>query len=197
MQDNDLIKRVRNNLPDAYEELLKQYKNMIYSIINTYETDYGDYKVNREDLFQEGCIALYDACFSYTFDRDVKFSTYVYVLIKRRISLAYKKSLLTYQMETYSLDNISLSDHCSNIATQYVCDNPIAYHARQERNEAIQEKLSKLREQDREIIMLRINNYSYEEIAQKLNIKKKRIDNRLFRLKKQYLKENKQLIQQI
>lgn len=44
-------------------------------------------RINRDDLFQEGCLALGEAIDKFDPDQGNRFSTYAYVVIARRISL--------------------------------------------------------------------------------------------------------------
>ena len=46
--------------------------------------------------------------------------------------------------------------------------------------------MDSLNYEDRTIVDMRMNNYSYEEISNKLNINRKRVDNRLNKIKKKY-----------
>ena len=53
------------------------------------------------------------------------------------------------------------------------------------------ERIGDLCEMDRRILLLRIQNYSYQEIATLLKTSTKKIDNRLYRLRKQLLEKEK------
>ena len=187
MNDKELIERVKNNDEFACKEMFDNYHKMIHSIINDYNLEYGDYLVSREDLYQEALIALYDACFVYKDNMNTKFSTFAYLVIKRRIQRCYKKQMYKYINETFSIDNMELVDHRKEFQSYYVSDNPVEYH----RQEEIRAHLKELNDLDRQIITLRLENYSYSEIAEKLKINKKKVDNRLYNLKKKYLKNEK------
>ena len=49
--------------------------------------------------------------------------------------------------------------------------------------EVLNKLMTQLNYEDRTIVDMRIKNYSYKEISDYLNIKEKRIDNRLMRIK--------------
>lgn len=49
--------------------------------------------------------------------------------------------------------------------------------------EVLNKLMTQLNYEDRMIVDMRIKNYSYKEISDYLNIKEKRIDNRLMRIK--------------
>lgn len=181
MKTSELIERVKNKDESAYKEAVVLYEKMIYSIINTYQLDYGDYTISTEDLYQEGLIGIYDACFAYDESKDTKFSTFVYIVIKRKIQRFYLSQLRKYVNESYSIDNVEHLDHYNEIKAECICENPIEYH----KSERIKDQLRHFSKLDKKILLMRIERYSYKEIAEKLKVNEKRIDNRLYRIKKQ------------
>ena len=72
MEDNmEIIEKIRSGNEKAFEQLLEEYNRMIYSIINSYNLESGDYAIDRLDLYQEASLALYEAVFSYEEKRNV------------------------------------------------------------------------------------------------------------------------------
>ena len=173
-----LVKKGDNK---AIEEIIEDYKLMIYSIINNFELGHGDYIVSKEDLFQEGCIGLIEACKSYRENDETKFSTYAFVVIERRIKRSFFKLLKPYQKE-FSFDKYDVLDHSDILKTPLVNERDIKYLTNNIENEL--DKLDYITELDKKIIELRLQNYSYKEIANELNITTKKVDNRITRLKK-------------
>ncbi len=191
MEEKELLSRIKNDNDDvAFRELLKSCEKMIQSIINSFELEYGDFRISRDDMFQEGMIALHEACKSYEECFGAKFSTFAYTVIKRRLHHFYYHNKKRYQAEIYSIDAIDIQDHFSPLA-DYVSDNSFIY-LQEERKDKINKILSKLRDEDRTILEMRINSYSYEEIAKHLNINKKRVDNRLVRIRQRLMRNNLQ-----
>lgn len=186
-EENKWITLIRENNDDlAYSKILANYANMIQSIITGFDLTYGSYCVNRDDLFQEGNIGLYEACKSYREEFKTKFSTYAYTIIKRRIQRFYYANIKTYKEEICSIDNEELIDHCSYM----VYENNDIYRAEIDKRDRLDKVLNTMSYEDREIVKMRINNYSYKEISSKLNINPKRIDNRLARIKERIAKNN-------
>lgn len=175
------IALVKKGDSKATEEFIEDYRLMIYSIINNFELEYGDYIVSKDDLFQEGCIGLIEACKSYRENDVTKFSTYAFVVIERRIKRTFFKLLRPYQRE-YSFDKFELFDHIESLKAPTISEKDLTYLTNNIETEL--EKLKYVTELDKEIIELRIQNYSYKEIAEKLNITAKKVDNRIARLKK-------------
>ncbi len=187
MNIDELINRVKTNDECACKELFEYYRKMIYSIINEYDLDFGDYSVNQDDLYQEALIGIYDACKAYKFDKNAKFSTFAYVVVKRKTNKFYYEQIKRYANEAYSIDKIESIDHKEAFKSVYVEDNPIAYYKKEE----FKKYINTFNELDRQIIKLRIENYSYDQIAHILNINKKKVDNRLYKLKKKFLERTK------
>ena len=184
METEELIQRVKANDSDACKEMIDGFKRMIHSIINDYDLECGDFTVSRDDLFQEACIGIYEACFAYRSENNTKFSTLVYLIVKRRINRFYKNHIKRYVNESYSLDNMELLDHREEVKSNCVSEDPVAYH----RNREAHKIIGSLSDFDREILLLRMKNYSYAEIAEKMNTTAKKVDNRLYKLRKKYLR---------
>lgn len=80
--DLELIRRIRANEEEAWEDLVTKYVPMVKYIIRNYYSSFLDY----EDLLQEGLIGLLNAIEEYKPEEyDVKFSTFAYICIIRRI----------------------------------------------------------------------------------------------------------------
>jgi len=190
METNNLIDLIKRNDENAFKELLEQFTKMIHAIIKEYDLDYGDYQVSKDDLYQEATIALYEAAINFDQSKDNKFSTFAFMVIKRRVARFYKRYRSDYEMASCSIDMIELQDHNLIFKSNAVNDNPIEYHKRLDFIEALRNDNSKITSEDKTILIMRMNNYSYSEIAKKLGVNTKRIDNRIARLKKIYLNNN-------
>lgn len=184
------IIRVRKGNEDACKLLIEEFSLMIYSIINSFDLSYGDYQIGIDDLFQEGCLALIDACNAYKKTANTKFSTFAFLVIKRRLNRVFYKSIKPYT-EEWSFDKIECKDHFEYVTANYVLDNPINYGDYEYEKEFIK-SLCFVDELDKKIVELRLKDYSYNEIAKILNISPKKVDNRLNRLRLRY-KEKKKL----
>lgn len=183
---NKRIKLVNDGDDNAVNELIQEFQLMIYSIISSYQLEYGDYLVSKEDLFQEGCIGLIEACKSYVENDNTKFSTYAFVVIERRIQRTFFRLLRPYR-EEFSFDKYEYLDRMECFKYDNVSDNKIKYNTNP--NELLNE-LKYATELDKKIISMRIQNYSYKEIAKILNITTKKVDNRISRLKKIYKRKS-------
>ena len=181
---NTIIQRLKEGDKDAFEKLLSVHHNMIYKIINSIDRSLGDYIIDENDLYQEASLALYEAAESFEPDREVKFSTYAYVHIKNNLLNYVKKYRRRYRDDIYSFDvnprsmDFQVADSTRN-----------SYNENQFREE-LEKFLGNLNEEDRMILLMRGSDYSYKEIAEKLNTSTKRVDNKL-RVLKQCLKKSR------
>lgn len=184
MEEETLIKKVKRDDDLALRNLIGQYERMIYKIIHTYSLSQGDYCVAMDELFQEGCIGIYEACKIFDLKSTCKFSTFAYIVIKRRINKAIFKSLNIYKNECVSIDKNENLQNSFVYETKYVEDNPISYQDSINRKNKLNKIINNLDTLDRKIIRLRLDNYSYKEISKMLKIPCKKIDNRLQCLRK-------------
>jgi len=163
---------------------LNAFRPMIYSIISRCEP-LGGYSDSYEDLFQEACIALCEAYKSYESDKNTKFSSYAYLLIRRRILKKARESVRLKKYEPLSLDAI----HDGEFLQLYGI-NFDANTSRQEINASIRllsnDFLNKLCELDKTIIQLRKEAATYDEIASSTGLTVKQVDNRLYKIRKMY-----------
>ncbi|MDE5990511.1 MAG: sigma-70 family RNA polymerase sigma factor, partial [Clostridia bacterium] len=82
MQDDiTLIKKFREGDRRAVEILMENYKGAVNKIARAFYIKGAD----RDDVVQEGMIALYNAIVTYDLDAKVAFSTYANECVKNRI----------------------------------------------------------------------------------------------------------------
>ena len=177
--DIELIRNIKNGNDDDFNELLENYHNLIYKIINIYNLSVGDYYIDSDDLYQEASLALYKAVHNFDENRGASFTTYAYIVIKNRITSMVKKYKLDYQRYSLSLDAKDYSDYAT-----LVSDNTIAYHKEREFREYLSDFVLNLNDEDKQIVSLYHKDYTYKEIAERLNTSTKRVDNRLCTLRK-------------
>ena len=74
-QTRQIIQKVRSGDKEAFGELMQMYRRMIYKIIYSNNLNIGDFRLDEDDLFQEGCLALYDSIFSFKEDIAISVNT--------------------------------------------------------------------------------------------------------------------------
>ena len=183
MNDEVLVIKAKNGDDDAFKQLLSNHHNMIYRIINNFLLDRGDFSIDKEELYQEASLVLHRAVFTFEEDKNMKFSSYAYILIRNKISNLLRNYGRIYNEEMYSLDNASYYEKYLNYAIE---ENPVSYHKEAEFKRNLDNFMETLNREDREILRLRNEEYSYKDISRVMNIHTKRIDNRLTSLKKRF-----------
>lgn len=192
MDDITSIKKAKHD-SEEFKKLEEKHIKMIMKIINSFNLDWGDYSINKEDLKQEALIGLYEACEYFDPKYNVKFSTFAYQIMRRRVNRAYQKMRNIYDKETYSYSKFEKDDRSETFATKEKEDNP-------KENLKVMDICTsayymggrKLSELDYSIISKRLENKTYKEIAEDLNISPKRVDNRLVRIKRRLAKNIKE-----
>ncbi len=134
----------------------------------------------KEDLMQEGRLSVCKAVAAYSASNPSSFYTFAYSCIKNGM-LDYlrkqnaKKNIVISQ--AVSLDDVKESDIEINAYTlEDIFDN----------EDKVRTLINSLDDTQKKIVAMRIENYSYEEIAKALNKNKKFVDNAIQKIKKIY-----------
>lgn len=183
MEDiNIIIRKVKEGDNDSFEYLLERHRNLIYKLINHLDKDIGDYCIDNSDLYQEACIALYESVTLFEIERDVKFSTFAFTYIKNRLLSYVKNYRKKCREDIYSYDRED------NFLKFEVRDYTVETFKEEEFKKELRTFIENLDEEDRKIVYMKRDEYSYKEMAERLNTSTKRIDNKLRKLKKRLLK---------
>lgn len=185
----ELIEKVKNGDEESFNIILDDHKRIIYRLINMHALEKGDFMLDYDSLYQEGCIALYNAIFSYEKDKGMSFTSYAYMVLRARINTVIRDEIRKYEDEHYSIDNCPNVDYHIAISNLCVAENPISYHKELEFEKQLNDFISKLSIEDKEIVKMRSDNYTYKMISERLNINTKRVDNRLRVLRKKLKKQ--------
>ena len=186
--DNELLYLIAESSEEANNVLYKKYEPVISYYANKYSTYVEGKGIDYNDLYQEGLIGLINAVDNFKNQKDIKFSTFAFVCIKRSIISAVRNASRKKHSalnESYSLDydlgvveksfNNVVSDNIGGLEDLLVS---------KEQNEVFNKKLlSSLTDFEKEVYDLRINNFSYDEIASMLGKNKKAIGSTLVRIR--------------
>lgn len=186
------INKIRAGDKEVFNEILEKHKKMIYKIIYNQKIDVGDYQLDVESLFQEGCLSLYSAIFSYEKDKGMSFTSYAYMVVRSHITTYIRDSKFLNE-ELCSIDNTKGVDYHFAINNLCVNDNPIQYHREKEFEKTLNAFLNNLNDKDKTIFEMRGNDCSYKQISERLKVNTKYVDNRLRILRnrlRKYLEEN-------
>ena len=174
---------------DGYKSIMyDKYKYVMNRLCNKYLQFYSTLSIDRDDLYQEAFLGFDYAISHFDFHRDLTFYTYCILCVESKIKdycqrLLAKKNLLlstSISLETELYENIYLSDVISS--GEDVCHSVIF-------NEDIKKIIdfkNSLSVRQAQIFELRMNGFSYKEIATLLSIDVKGVYNHLRSIKTKY-----------
>lgn len=144
--------------------------------------------LDYNDLFQEGMIGLQSAIDNYKEQKNIKFSTFAFICIKRKILTAVKlASSKKYSIlnESYSLDYQIDDDNYDFSNTVYITENNaedllVGKENKEYFNKRINEEFTNL---EKQVYELRLNDFTNEEISNMLGKSYKSIESTLFRIR--------------
>ena len=188
LTDEELLSLHRAGDARAEEALYARYKQIVRSRARTYFLIGAD----REDIIQEGMIGLYKAVMDYQFDRQSSFRSFAELCITRQIITAIKAAtrkkhapLNSYISFNYSINEGESERPLIDVLTSTRISDPEEVLIGRENYAAvadsIEHSLSKL---ERGALGLYLYGYSYQQIADLLQITTKSVDNAIQRVKK-------------
>lgn len=177
MQDDiTLIKRFREGDKRAVEILMENYKGAVNKIARAFYIKGAD----RDDVVQEGMIALYNAIVTYDIDANVAFSTYANECVKNRILDCLRSgNRLKNKALSESLPISSVEDTDSG----YLTPEEIAINA--EEADMLKNIIdSSLSEAERDVLNMFFDGRSYSEISDAIGKNTKFVDNTLQKIRR-------------
>lgn len=179
LDDNEIIKRIQNGENELFSVVSKRYTSLISYFISSFNCS----KEDREDLMQEGLLALYYAVGVYDFISS-SFCTFASVCIRRglissirRIS---RKKLLP-QIELPDIENIPVGDF-----------NPEEVFINKENFIHFLDKIKlSLSSFEYSVLTSYLRYTNYGDVAENLSVSVKKVDNALQRVRKKISKINR------
>jgi len=197
IEENNLIEKAKNGDDAAFEVLFNQYKPLVKSICRKYILVGADI----DDLHQEGMIGLFSAVKNYNPKYGAAFSTYARVVVENKVINAIKShnAQKNYFLQSYiALNNQGGIDYNSKDGSERKSSMmPTSSTTLEDKvlgEEGVKSMLSQIKDTlsnyEMEILQLYLEGIGYKDIATKLEVAPKSIDNALGRIKKklQFLK---------
>ncbi|MEG2620495.1 MAG: sigma-70 family RNA polymerase sigma factor [Bacilli bacterium] len=187
--DSELLYLISERSEEADEIIFKKYSPIIDLKVKKYLSLVLNKGYEYGDLYQEGLLGLNSAVRDFKEQKDIKFSTFATLCIERKICSAVRKATRKKHSvlnESFSLDyktdddSKSLIDNIMLESGESVEDLIIS----REQEALLKELLNKeLTDYENTVYELRMNNFTYTEIAQTLGKSYKSIESALFRIK--------------
>lgn len=174
MSDEALVAVVREQ-PEAGTVILQRFRQLVLQIASAYAATPAD----AEDYVQEGLIGLLAAVSAYDKDRAASFRTFAAVCIRNRIRNAVRATRPSGNPAGLSLDDPDAETKHLLTADD---ESPEQQYLTKERVlELYRELTDVLSRQELEVFCLAAGDYSYSEIASRLHISEKSVDNAIQR----------------
>lgn len=173
LSDDELVSHIRQGSSDAFNALVLRYSNTVSYLASRYYSD----SLTNEDWFQEGMIGFLCAVRSYRLGDTASFSTYASVCIRNRLSGCLKRVTNSKNLPMSSslpYDDLFIDS----------VHSPEEDYIENERYRFFSESfINQLSAAERQVIKCYLAGFSYAEIADKLGITVKSVDNAICRVK--------------
>ena len=104
-EDDELLYLIEDSSEEANELIYKKYSDAISYYAKKYAPLVSGKGIEEADLYQEGMIGLHDALENFKHQKDIKFSTFAFICIRRKIITALRNA----SRKKHSILNESLS----------------------------------------------------------------------------------------
>lgn len=192
LDDDDLLKRIRNNDELAMELLISKYKKLIYFRIHDIIYDRNCKNYLFDDIVQNAILLLYQCVYKFDESKGAKFSTFYNFCLDRKIirdytSYSKKRELLM----PISLD-ASESEDSKRQNIEFIESGDFElrgdhYFAKNQLEEAISDIYLTLNNSEVRVCEYKFQGYSYQEIANECGCSVKKVDNTLHKFRNKLL----------
>lgn len=183
--DEQLLSRLKHGEDHIVDYIMEKYKYLVRKNAKAMFLIGAD----TEDLLQEGMIGLFKAVRDFDISKDVSFYSFANMCINRQIYSAIKASnrkkhlpLNTY-ISLYSQENGEEAQLIEQVISTD-SDNPEVQIISKENYEDLRAKVyDRLSSFEKEVLNYYLDDYSYEDISNKMGKPKKSIDNAIQRIR--------------
>ena len=182
--DYELVYMISEQDDDALKLLFDKYDDVLKLWSNYYHKKYKKFNIPVDELIQEGKIGLYYAIRNFNEEKDIKFYTFALLCIKRNMMsciIKWTRNKNLMYTNTFSYDETLLDDTSYEFSPEIIIRNF-------EYEKYIIDFKNSLDFLDANIFELRYNSFSYKDIAELLDISKKKVDNTLIKIREKLKK---------
>ena len=189
-KDNDyeLLYLISENNEDAKELFYTKYKPIIEMKASKYKKYAESKGYDFNDLVQEGMIGLSQAINDFSEQKDVQFNTFANLCIDRQLYTFIRN--IDRDKHKILNDSVSLDSTINSIGkplTEILDDKNVdpesSFIEMEEKQELFKKITNLLSKQETDVFYLRIQGFTYKEIAALLNITPKAVDGCISKIK--------------
>ncbi|MFW6248144.1 MAG: sigma-70 family RNA polymerase sigma factor [Bacteroidota bacterium] len=188
LRTEKLIEYAQTGTQEAIELIAERYHDMVYKLSQQY---YGVW-AEKSDIIQNGYVGLLKAIFYYDCEKKSNFNTFAWMNINSEM-----KSFLTYLnrkknkllSESASFEDIFHETEEDEEGSYFITKEKEDIYENPYNEQMILEKTmialqNEVSPQEYRVFELFLEKYSYDEISEKENLKKKKVDNTIQKCKK-------------
>ena len=182
MQYNDyeLVSLAKEGNEDAVNIIYQKYKPLIVSKSKDAILRANHHGIEINDIMQEGYIGLDEAINAFSEHDNTSFYTFAMLCIDRQIINYLRK--ITGGRDKILNEAVAIDDYVEkNMKDEF--DTEFAFISREHENDIIEKIKKELTEFENDVFRLKVDGYSFEEIANTLNKDIKSIYNTFHRIK--------------
>lgn len=167
-EEKELISMAKEGSPHAWEEIVKLYLPFVKSTVQRYFIP----NMDRDDLLQEGMLALFKAVKTYDVNKNKDFKSFLEMCVKRQLISALRHAT---RRKDIPIEGYLPWDENINISLALV-ERELPYLSQE-----FKQKLSRL---ESTVLEKYLEGKSYNEIAKELGCSPKSVDNAIQRVKR-------------
>ncbi|MGN0478251.1 MAG: sigma-70 family RNA polymerase sigma factor [Hominenteromicrobium sp.] len=177
-RDEELVRAFQEGNADVFSELVARYLKLVRIKACSFREIFS---LEREDLYQEGLLGLFDAANSYTEDGGASFETYAGRCISNRIvsavrrSSSRKNSFLNHAIPIEEVEAVGADD---------TSDPQALLESRDEMDRMLDTVHISLSPFERKVLSFYLGGYKRSEVEGRLGISARAFDNAMARVRK-------------
>lgn len=188
----ELLYMIRMKSAEALEELFRMYRKGIEIEVNQQIARYRVITAFHDDIVLEAQIGLMRAVEYYRFDQGCAFTTFVWLVVRRRISQYARRlrlSLMENGATSLSLDyETELNPHFSNlIAAKESLNDPVFRMRYNEASRRVREAAAKLNADEKRVLSSWIEGGTYAVCSERIGITCRQYERKLAGVKKKMI----------
>ena len=179
LSDEELIRAFLSGDDEAFEVIVSRYLGLISTVARKYRGMSSD--TDDNDMIQEGMVALLSACRSYDAGRGMSFKNYLILCVENRYRTMLRSS--SRQRAVPARNMISLEDEADSAVDPTETSLSEMVETKDyidSLHRILKDSLSPL---EYKVAILHLSGYSYKEIAKRLDIPLKSVDNAQTRIR--------------